>query len=150
VPFLFEVNMADIKEYFIRVDTNIIDNTDNENVTQQPTSQETSAKKVAQESRGKNLGAIAAIQIGKQALNFGLSNYGNLTGDYVTQTQLKAGASLLAAGAMIIANPLVGTIATVGTIGTQAIMAAINVAKTDREAALLRQRTQTFITSGGR
>ena len=82
--------MADVKEYFIRVDTNIIDGTESKEIEQQPASTEKSAKKAAGKSRDKNLGAVAVVQIAKQALNFGLSNYGNLTGDYVTQTQIKA------------------------------------------------------------
>lgn len=142
--------MADVKEYFIRVDTNIIDGTESKEIEQQPASTEKSAKKAAGKSRDKNLGAVAVVQIAKQALNFGLSNYGNLTGDYVTQTQIKAGITIAATVATIAINPILGTAAAIGAIGTQALTTIIEVNKKERETALLRQRTQTFTTSGGR
>ena len=41
---------------------------------------------------------MGLVYMGKQAMNYGLSNYGNLTGDYIMQEQLSAGVELLTMG----------------------------------------------------
>ena len=49
-------------------------------------------------SKALNMGLV---YMGKQAMNYGLSNYGNLTGDYIMQEQLSAGVELLGYGISI-------------------------------------------------
>lgn len=138
------------KEYIIKAELTVTGQADDSVPSAAPITAEAQNQKVAQQARGKNYGAVAAIGLGKQALNYGLSNYGNLTGDYLTQKKLKAGVSFAASALMIAANPVVGGIATAGAVGLQVATTAIDVAKSNFVAQKLQERTQTMSVSGGR
>ncbi len=99
-------------------------------------------------SRG-GVGNAVVVGVATKALQFGLSNYGNLTGDYITQSKIEG---IIEMGGLI-------TMAATGPIGaTTAIMALtlkevnrqIDITKKNQATDLLRQRTGMQGTSRGR
>lgn len=67
---------------------------------------------------------LMALQMGKQALGYGLSNYGNLTGDYIGQARLND--ALNAAG-------MIGTALT-GPVGLAVVAGQVAIAGFNRYA----------------
>jgi hypothetical protein len=86
-------------------------------------------------------GAINAglIGLGKQALSYGLSNYGDLTGDHIGQTRLNEGLEVAGLVGMALSSP-VGAIAALGSVGIKAANRYIDVKKSEIASEALRQR----------
>lgn len=99
---------------------------------------------------GMGIAKLVGVQIGKKALQYATSNYGNLTGDYITQTHITEGLEIGGYVGMIAARPLLGTIAVATTVGIKAVNRAIEVRKSEQEAIVLRERVGDIISSGGR
>lgn len=143
--------MADRKDYYIHIDTSITTSDVEEAApATQAGTQEAVTQKTAKASLSKGANAAVAIQMGKQALNWGVSNYGALTGDYQTQKQITAGIGLAASALTIAKSPVIGLALLASSAAISAANTIVQVAKSNREAELLRQRTQTYTTSGGR
>lgn len=123
--------------------------------TPSPTSKATPAqtqKKLAKEASNEASGSVSklvAIQMGKQALQYGMSNYGNLTGDYVTQANIGAGVQIAGLVAMASQGPL-GIAAAVFSLSTQALNNGLDIAKKNREVQFLRERVGMTSINGGR
>lgn len=123
--------------------------------TPSPTSKVTpdqTQKKLAKEASNEASGSVSkvvAIQVGKRALQYGIQNYGNLTGDYVTQANISAGLQVAGLVAMASQGP-VGIAAAAVSLGTQALSYGIDMNKRNREAQFLRERTGMIGISGGR
>jgi len=123
--------------------------------TPSPTSKATPAqtqKKLANEASNEASGSVSkvvAIQVGKRALQYGIQNYGNLTGDYVGQANISAGLQVAGLVAMALQGP-VGIAAAAVSLGTQALSYGIDMNKRNREAQFLRERTGMIGISGGR
>ena len=84
--------MPEIIEYRITAEMELLQtNTDKSPSPQSKATPEQTQKKIAKEASNEASGSVSklvAIQMGKQALQYGMSNYGNSTGDYVTQAIL--------------------------------------------------------------
>lgn len=123
--------------------------------TPSPTSKAAPAqtqKKLAKEASNEASGSVSkvvAIQVGKRALQYGIQNYGNLTGDYVGQANISAGLQVAGLVAMALQGP-VGIAAAAVSLGTQALSYGIDMNKRNREAQFLRERTGMIGISGGR
>lgn len=123
--------------------------------TPSPTSKVTpdqTQKKLAKEASNEASGSVSkvvAIQVGKRALQYGIQNYGNLTGDYVGQANISAGLQVAGLVAMALQGP-VGIAAAAVSLGTQALSYGIDMSKRNREAQFLRERTGMIGISGGR
>jgi len=123
--------------------------------TPSPTSKATpgqTQKKLAKEASNEASGSVSkvvAIQVGKRALQYGIQNYGNLTGDYVGQANISAGLQVAGLVAMALQGP-VGIAAAAVSLGTQALSYGIDMNKRNREAQFLRERTGMIGISGGR
>ncbi len=123
--------------------------------TPSPTSKATpdqTQKKIAKEASNEASGSVSklvAIQIGKQALQYGMSNYGNLTGDYVTQANIGAGVQIAGLVAMASQGPL-GIAAAVFSLSTQVLNYGLDIAKKNREVQFLRERVGVASIYGGR
>ena len=81
-----------------------------------------------------------AIQAGKTLFNYGLSVYGDLTGNYVLENKINDAINISSTAAMLATFP-VGTIAAVTQITTSTISSFINQNKSNLETNLLRSRT---------
>lgn len=123
--------------------------------TPSPTSKATpdqTQKKLAKEASNEASGSVSkvvAIQVGKRALQYGIQNYGNLTGDYVTQANISAGLQVAGLVAMALQGP-VGIAAAAVSLGTQALSYGIDMNKRNREAQFLRERVGMASINGGR
>ncbi len=96
-------------------------------------------------------GAVNAVvtQNAKKALSYGISNYGNLTGDYITQANIQG---VIEVGGMIataLTGP-VGAIAVAGDLAFKEISRQVDLTKKNREVELLKARTGMMGYSGGR
>lgn len=90
-----------------------------------------------------------ALQIGQQAVQFGLSNYGNLTGDYLTGERLSAAVEISGMAAAIAAAPALGIPAAILNVGTKALDYYIRMQRSEQQARFMRERLG-LSTSGGR
>lgn len=123
--------------------------------TPSPTSKATpdqTQKKLAKEASNEASGSVSkvvAIQVGKRALQYGIQNYGNLTGDYVGQANISAGLQVAGLVAMALQGP-VGIAAAAVSLGTQALSYGIDMNKRNREAQFLRERVGKASIYGGR
>lgn len=109
--------MENNREYRIYIH-NVVDEKQEESSTNVPTPKQ--AQEVAKKTE-KSAALIIGQQIGQQAFNFALSNFGDLTGDYTTQKLLQFGLGAAGDIASIV-------IAGVATGGTGAIVAGAGVA----------------------
>lgn len=97
----------------------------------------------------QSVGGVIAAQMGKKALQFATSNYGNLTGDYVMQEKISSVIELGGLVAMASQGP-VGIAAAVGSVAIQGINYAIDIKKKNQQSAFIRERVGTITKSGGR
>jgi len=138
------------KEYRIKIDNELIGL---ERVGTEPAqSQDPSkaAERLERETSSSGIGKTIAITMGRQALNYAISNYGNLTGDYVTQERIQAGIEIFSTITMMITGGVPGIIIGAGSIALKAVSQQIDITKRNREVDLLRMRTGTMNFSGGR
>lgn len=145
--------MPEIIEYRITAEMELLQtNTDKSPSPQSKATPEQTQKKIAKEASNEASGSVSklvAIQMGKQALQFGMSNYGNLTGDYVTQANIGAGVQIAGLVAMASQGPL-GIAAAVFSLSTQALNNGLDIAKKNREVQFLRERVGMTAINGGR
>ena len=93
---------------------------------------------------------MVAIQVGKQAINYGLQNYGNLTGDYITQSHLQTANQLGGTLLMAVKGGIAGMVIATASLGFQVISYGIDVANRNREVQFLRERVGMTAINGGR
>lgn len=145
--------MPEIIEYRITAEMELLQtNTDKSPSPQSKATPEQTQKKIAKEASNEASGSVSklvAIQMGKQALQYGMSNYGNLTGDYVTQANIGAGVQIAGLVAMASQGPL-GIAAAVFSLSTQALNNGLDIAKKNREVQFLRERVGMTSINGGR
>lgn len=136
------------KEIVIKVDHTLKGDTD---VTQETTeTQDAQAstervKKKADKSPSKTI----AMYMSKQALNYAVSNYGNLTGDYIAQANIQGTIEIGGIVAMAFTGP-VGVVASIGAVGIKVASQQIDLYKKNLNTQLLRERTGMNTFSGGR
>ena len=94
-------------------------------------------------SKALNMGLV---YMGKQALNYGLSNYGSLTGDYIGQEKIGAGIELLGLAALV-STGWMGVVAAGASVGIKAVNRGIDISKS-RTASNL-QMERLGLTQGG-
>ena len=88
------------------------------------------------------LKAIGAMAL-KKGLQYGASNYGNLTGDYLAQSQINSTIEIAGLIGMAATGPI-GIAVAVTSIGFKAIDFYTNRAKENQNIEYLRQRTATW------
>lgn len=89
---------------------------------------------------------IGMVYLGKQALNYGLSNYGSLTGDYLGQEKISAGIEML--GLVTLATTgWAGVLAAGTSIGIKTLTRGIDISKS-RVASNI-QMERLGLTQGG-
>lgn len=92
---------------------------------------------------------IVAINTAKTAISYGLSNYGNLTGDYITQDNIQSGLEVFSLAMMASMGP-VGIAAATMSVGLKAATRQLDVYNKNTQVNFLRQRVGMNESSGGR
>lgn len=109
-----------------------------ENVGENQDGKNTTPKK-----NGKDISRDAMITMGigyaKKSLSYGVSVYGNLTGDYQSQRQMQSAIEGVGLLVMMTQFPL-GTIAGAFSLATQTASSVIELVKSNRETAIIRER----------
>lgn len=103
---------------------------------------------LANSSRGGLANAVVT-GIATRAVQFGLSNYGNLTGDYITHARIEG---LIEVGGLIMmaSTGIIGATAAISSIALKEINRQIDITKKNQDTELLRQRTGMTTFAGGR
>lgn len=136
------------KEIVIKVDHTLKGDTD---VTQETIEIQDAQESTEKTKRKADKGASRTIAafMGKQALNYAVSNYGNLTGDYIAQANIQGVIEIGGIIAMAFTGP-VGVVASIGAVGVKVVSQQIDLYKKNLNTQLLRERTGMNNFSGGR
>lgn len=94
-------------------------------------------------------GKAVIAHLGKQAAQYAIGNYGNLTGDYITQAKLSGVVELAGMAALAFSSP-VGAVAAVGSLAIQTANHFIDIEKSRQESDFLRIRTGMILESRSR
>ena len=94
----------------------------------------------------------------RQIISYGISQYGNLTGDYIGQRNIKNAISVvtdittigIATGKYGLPGFIAASIAEVGKIGTQYISYTLDIRKQNIQAEFMRERAGSTLGSGSR
>ena len=138
------------KEYRIKIDNELIGL---ERVGTEPAqSQDPSkaAERLERETAASGIGKTIAIRMGQQAISYAIGNYGNLTGDYVTQERIQAGIEVMGITTTMITGGPIGIAFGVGVLAIKAIGQATATYKNNLTVDMLRLRTGMIGYSGGR
>lgn len=92
----------------------------------------------------------ALINAGKQILSYGISQYGNVTGNTIKQRQMNDAINVAGYIATISLGGTVGVIAVATELAINAVSNTIETNKANREAELLYQRSGNATINGGR
>ena len=100
--------MADV-EYIIKVQNELIKTGDTHVPTEESATPEQTTKKLTKEASNEaseSVSKVVAIQVGKQALQYGIQNYGNLTGALRGSSKSSAGLQVATLVAMASQGPV--------------------------------------------
>lgn len=139
-------------EYYIYVQAELVETGDTRVPSNKSATPDQTTKKLTKEASNEGSGSVSkiiAIQMGKQALQYGIQNFANLTGDYITQSNIGTAIQVTSLVAMASQGP-VGIAAAAVSLGTQALNYGIDMNKRNREAQFLRERVGTLSINGGR
>lgn len=106
--------------------------------------QSQSAQTEALASRTATAGSASkaiAVHMGKQALSYAVSNYGNLTGDYIGQARINETLEVAGLIGMAVAGGWVGVAAAVGSLAIKAVNRYVDVKKSEIHSNAMRIRT---------
>lgn len=131
-------------EYTLRVDNVVTIKGDD------GTGQKTSKEEIKSREMSSQIGSTIAIQMAKQATQFVVSNYGDLTGDYIQQKNIQGVVEIGGLALMAIKGGAVGAALAVGILVIKVAQRNIEVERANRTIALLRERTGMIGWSGGR
>lgn len=93
---------------------------------------------------------LAGVAIGRQALTWSTSNYGNLTGDYIGQEKINSAIEINTSIGAIIAAPLLGSLAVGAGLVVKSINKTVEIKKNNQVAMQLKERTQGATEKGSR
>lgn len=131
-------------EYTLRVDNVVTVKGDD------GTGQKSSKEEIKSREMSSQIGSTIAIQMAKQATHFVVSNYGDLTGDYIQQINIQGAIEIGGLALMAIKGGAVGVALAVGTLVIKVAQRNIEVERANRSITLLRERTGMIGWSGGR
>jgi hypothetical protein len=131
-------------EYTLRVDNVVTIKGDD------GTGQKTSKEEIKSREMSSQIGSTIAIQMAKQATQFVVSNYGDLTGDYIQQKNIQGAFEIGGLALMAIKGGAVGVALAVGILAIKVVQRNIEVERANRSITLLRERTGMIGWSGGR
>lgn len=92
----------------------------------------------------------ALVSAGKNIASYGLSQYGNITGNTIAQRNIENALTIAGYVGQIVAGGWIGAIAVGAQLTTQALTTSIATAKANQQAELLYQRSGNITIDGGR
>ena len=113
---------------------------DEENISGNENDNKSVSKPKSNKSTARSAIATTAIDYANKSMNYGISVFGDLTGDYQTQRGMQSfvnGVSTLS----MMANFPFGTIAGAFKMGTDIISSIINTRNANRQSEMIRKRT---------
>ena len=125
------------------------DNLDLDNNLGQTPDTEISAKSMSQ-GVNSSTSKMVATYVGTQALKWATSNYGNLTGDYVTQANINEGIAIAGMGIAMAQSPIMGGLAAATALTVKGIGRMLEIREQEQRAQSIRERVGTIISTGGR
>ena len=136
------------KEYKISIQNNIVGLENAEagqsQIQQQASMQNQSAQTEALAAKTSKFGSTSktiAIHMGKQALSFAASNYGNLTGDHIGQEHINEALEIAGLIGMAVAGGAVGATAALGAVAIKGVNRYVDIKKSEITSNALRIRT---------
>lgn len=129
-------------EYKIRVQNELTTKVEGLNSLKKPTTPESQSimRPSNNGSVTSSIGKTIAINMGKQALNYGVSKMGDLTGNYRAQTIISETLNIVSLGLMAISGPI-GIAAAISSVALSSADYAIGQTKENRRVAILKART---------
>lgn len=132
------------------------DSTNETGVAQQEAEQQVGQK--SSEKTASYLIGQGVVQLGKRALSYGASQYGNITGNYIMQNKIDNAITIAGYVGQIgvgfaVGGPvggIVSTIAVAGQIGVSAVSYEIDRAKTNAQANYLMQQRGGLLNGNSR
>lgn len=125
------------------------DNLDLDNNLGQTSENEISAKALSKDA-GSSTSKMVATYVGTQALKWATSNYGNLTGDYLTQNNINEGIAIAGMGVAIMQSPIMGGVAAGVALTVKGVERMLEIREQEQRAQSIRERVGTIISTGGR
>jgi hypothetical protein len=98
--------------------------------------------------KNPNITGAIGVMLAKKALQYGISNYGNLTGDYIMQQKISVGVEAASTIALMATGPI-GMAAALSSMAFQAITQGIEESKENTKLAFMRERTGALISNRG-
>lgn len=144
--------MAEEIIYKIEIDHNITGDSE-QKVTGETLPSASAQKKAVTGRKTKafsSVAKLAGVAIGRQALTWSTSNYGNLTGDYIGQEKINSAIEINTSIGAIIAAPLLGSLAVGAGLAVKSINKTIEIKKNNQVAMQLKERTQGATEKGSR
>ena len=136
--------VADYKEYRISINNNLVglERVAEQKELIQPENVQAARTEALAEKTAKmgSTSKAIAIHMGRQALSYAVSNYGNLTGDYIGQTRINEGLEIAGLIGMA-ASGWVGAAAAVGSVVIKAVNRYVDVKKSEIQSNAMRIRT---------
>lgn len=134
-----------------------VESVSNDELEAQKQGQEVSGKQTTEKLAVASIFAHQAINTTKQIVNYGISNIGNFTGDYIKQDRVQEVVNgigdAVSVGIAFATSPIAGAIAVLG-IATKKTFEVItenqNVKHAENQANYLRQRSGNSTQNGSR
>ena len=127
---------------------------DNLDLSEQQTQVGESQTPVDAKAQGKGVNSSTAKMVGTylgtQAVKWATSNYGNLTGDYITQANINESISIIGMGIAMIQSPVMGGVAAATVLAVKGVETMLEWRQQDQKAQSIRERVGTIISTGGR
>ena len=92
----------------------------------------------------------ALINAGKRKINYGVSQYGSITGNTIKGRQMQDAINVAGYISQIAIGGVVGAISVATEIGLDAVSNAVETSKANRQAEMLYQRSGNATLNGGR
>lgn len=140
--------MAD-KEIIITIQNDIVISNDKSSSKAKVPKAVSDKNKEESGSTASEIGKLVMQDAIKKSASFAISNYGDLTGDYVTQANTQAGIELIGMGVSALSSPL-GVFAVAGSIALKVANRQIDIGKKRIQTDVLRQRVGMISYNGGR
>jgi hypothetical protein len=98
--------------------------------------------------KSPNITGAIGVMLAKKALQFGVANYGNLTGDYRTEANINGAIEVGGLVGMMATGPI-GIAVALSSIGLQIASSEIEKSKKRTALSFQRERVQTLVSGRG-
>ena len=138
--------MSEVIKYDISLNHNITSDYSGIEPVQSP---QQAQQQIVTKSKGSNSAKLVVVAVATKAGQQGVSSYGQITGDYVTQAKLTEGVQGLGMVAAVAKGGVLGVAGVGLTLGTMGVNQWVDIKVANQKSQSLRERTG-MSTSGGR